>query len=270
MLSRLAILLLAALPALAQSTGTATVVGTVTDPTGAVVPGVRVTVRNLGTQFAYEGLTTATGSYYIPNLPSGNYEVSAEAQGFKKFVQSGLVLRINETPRIDVVLAVGNAADSVKVDATAPLLETETAGAGQVLDGEVVQKLPVMQKFVHRVLLYMPGMTNINGQHAVGQRQRAIGYSMDGVNGKEPITLRTLFNHRGGLCVLDEKVTLAECCDPSARPRGQKSERPCTFSSASVLKRHSARSPSSTCAMPAGMRIHIQRSSSPASSSSTE
>ncbi|MBI2686847.1 MAG: TonB-dependent receptor [Acidobacteria bacterium] len=186
MLSRLIVVVLAAMPLLAQSTGTATVVGTVTDSTGAVIPGVRLTVRNIGTQFAYEGQTTAAGSYYIPNLPSGNYEVVAEAQGFKRFVQSGLVLRINESPRIDVVLEVGNVSDSVKVNATPPLLETETAGSGQVLDGEVVQKLPVMQKFVHRVLLYMPGMTNINGQHAVGQRQRAIGYSMDGVNGKEP------------------------------------------------------------------------------------
>src|SRR5438128_6773584 len=99
MLSRLAVLILAAIPLVAQSTGTATVVGTVTDSTGAVVPGVRLTVRNTGTQFAYEGQTTANGSYYIPNLPSGNYEVVAEAQGFKKFVQSGLVLRINESPR---------------------------------------------------------------------------------------------------------------------------------------------------------------------------
>lgn len=186
MLSRFAIFLIAAMASWAQSTGAATVVGTVTDSTGAVVPGVRVTVRNIGTQAAHEGRTNATGSYYIPNLQSGNYEVTAEAQGFKKFIQSGLVLRINESPRIDVVLEVGNVADSVKVNATPPLLETETAGSGQVLDGEVVQKLPVMQKFVHRVLLYMPGMTNINGQHAIGQRQRAIGYSMDGVNGKEP------------------------------------------------------------------------------------
>jgi hypothetical protein len=186
MLSRLAILLFAALPMLAQSTGTATVVGTVTDSTGAVVPGVRITVRNTGTQIASEGLTNTNGAYYIPNLSSGGYEVTAEAQGFKKFVQTGLTLRINESPRIDVVLEVGNVSDSVKVNASAPLLETETAGSGQVLDGAVVQKLPVMQKFVHRVLLYMPGMTNINGQHAVGQRQRAIGYSMDGVSGKEP------------------------------------------------------------------------------------
>ena len=125
MLSRLAILLVAALPMLAQSTGTATVVGTVSDSTGAVVPGVRVTVRNTGTQFASEGQTNANGAYYIPNLSSGTYEIVAEAQGFKKFVQSGLTLRINESPRIDVVLEVGNVSDSVKVDAAAPLLETE-------------------------------------------------------------------------------------------------------------------------------------------------
>ena len=186
MLQRFVLALLAASSLLAQSTGTATVVGTVTDSTGAVVPGVKVVVKNIGTQFAYEGQTAANGSYYIPNLPSGNYEVSAEAQGFKRFLQSGLVLRINESPRIDVTLQVGNVTESVMVNATPPMLETETAGSGQVLDGEVVQKLPVMQKFVHRVLLYMPGMTNINGQHAVGQRQRAIGYSMDGVSGKEP------------------------------------------------------------------------------------
>lgn len=170
----------------AQSTGTATLVGNVTDSTGAIIPGVKVAVRNLGTQFVYEGVTNSDGAYYIPNLPSGNYEVVVEATGFKRFVQSGLILRINESPRINVQLEVGNVTESVKVDATPPLLETETAGSGQVLDGDVVEKLPVMQKFVHRVLLYMPGMTNINGQHAVGQRQRAIGYSMDGVSGKEP------------------------------------------------------------------------------------
>lgn len=177
---------MASFAAWAQSTGAATVVGTVTDKSGAVVPGAKVTVRNLGTQFISSGQTNAAGAYYVPSLNSGTYEVAVEATGFKKFVQAGLVLRINESPRIDVQLEVGNVSESVKVDATAPLLETETAGSGQVLDGELVEKLPVMQKFVHRVLLYMPGMTNINGQHAVGQRQRAIGYSMDGVSGKEP------------------------------------------------------------------------------------
>ncbi len=180
------LLLLSASAAFSQSTGAASIVGTVTDSTGAVVPGVKVSVRNLGTQFVSAGQTNSAGAYYIPSLASGSYEVVVEAAGFKKFVQSGLILRINESPRIDVQLEIGNVTESVKVDGTPPLLETESAGSGQVLDGEVVEKLPVMQKFVHRVLLYMPGMTNINGQHAVGQRQRAIGYSMDGVSGKEP------------------------------------------------------------------------------------
>ncbi|MBK5291686.1 MAG: TonB-dependent receptor [Acidobacteriia bacterium] len=182
-------LLVAALTAVltfAQSTGTATVVGTVTDSTGAVVANVKVVARNTGTEFLYEGLTNNVGAYYIPGLTSGNYELSVEASGFKKYIQSGLVLRINEQPRIDVQLQVGNVTESIQVSGAAPLLETESAGNGQILEATLVQKIPVMQKFVHRVLLYMPGMTNINGQHAVGQRQRAIGYSMDGVNGKEP------------------------------------------------------------------------------------
>lgn len=186
MIRIIATMFLCAFGAWAQSTGAASLVGTVTDTSGAVIPGAKISVRNLGTQFLFEGLTKADGSYYVPNLPSGTYDVTVEGTGFKRFVQTGLILRISESPRIDVRLELGNVTDSVKVDATPPLIETESASSGQVLDGEVVQKLPVMQKFVHRVLLYMPGMTNINGQHAVGQRQRSIGYSMDGVSGKEP------------------------------------------------------------------------------------
>jgi len=186
MLRLLTLLAISVSLASGQSTGTATLVGSVTDTTNAIIPGVKVTARNLGTQFAYESSTNATGAYYIPNLPSGSYELIVEANGFKRYLQAGLILRINEQPRVDVRLEVGNVTDSVRVDSTLPMLETETAGSGQVLGAEVVQKLPVMQKFVHRVLLYMPGMTNINGQHAVGQRQRAIGYTMDGVSGKEP------------------------------------------------------------------------------------
>ncbi|MBN8729082.1 MAG: TonB-dependent receptor [Acidobacteria bacterium] len=171
---------------LAQSTGTATIVGTVTDTSGAIVPGAKVSARNTDTSFLYESTTTSEGAYYLPNLRSGPYELRVEASGFKSVLRSGVVLRVSESPRIDIQLEIGNVSESIKVEGTPPLLETETAGSGQVLDGEVVEKLPVMQKFVHRVLLYMPGMTNINGQHAVGQRQRAIGYTMDGVGGKEP------------------------------------------------------------------------------------
>lgn len=88
-------LVLLASAAHAQSTGAATVVGTVTDSSGAIIAGAKVTARNLGNQFVSAGETNSSGSYYIPNLASGNYEIAVEAQGFKRYVQGGLILRIN-------------------------------------------------------------------------------------------------------------------------------------------------------------------------------
>lgn len=186
MIRLLSLVFLAALAASAQTTGTANIVGTVTDATGASVPGAKIRVQNQQTSFLYESVTSPSGDYYIPNLSSGTYQLTVEAAGFKSSVQRDIVLRINETPRINVRLEVGNVTESVNVTSRPPLLETESAGVGQILEGSTVQRLPVMQKFVHRVLLYMPNMSTINGTHALGQRQRAIGYSMDGVSGKEP------------------------------------------------------------------------------------
>jgi hypothetical protein len=170
----------------AQTTGTASIVGNVTDSSGAVVPQAKITAQNQQTAFVYESLSNDSGDYYVPGLASGTYQLNVEAAGFKTSVQRDIVLRINETPRINIRLEVGSVSESVNISSTPPLLETETAGVGQILEGSTVQRLPVMQKFVHRVLLYMPDTNNINGAHAVGQRQRAIGYSMDGVSGKEP------------------------------------------------------------------------------------
>lgn len=178
--------LLALLPAHAQTTGTASLVGTITDPAGANIPGAKITVQNQQTGFVYESTTGTTGDYYVPNLSSGTYTLRVEAGGFKAAVRRDIVLRINETPRIDMQLEVGSLTETVNVSSQPPLLETESAGVGQVLEGSTVERLPVMQKFVHRVLLYMPNMTTVNGNHALGQRQRAIGYTMDGVSGKEP------------------------------------------------------------------------------------
>ena len=70
---------------------------------------------------------------------------------------------------------------------SAPLLETETTSTGQILEGETIVKIPVLQKYAFRILLYLPSTSNINGQHVVGQRERSIGYTIDGVSGKEPV-----------------------------------------------------------------------------------
>jgi hypothetical protein len=174
--------------ALAQSTtGTATLTGAVMDASGSLVPGAKVTVVNTGTGFVFTSVTTNEGTWYIPNLNPGTYQVKIEASGFKTYLQDGLVLRTAEQPRIDVRLEVGSLTETVNVTTSAPLLETETATSGQVLEGETIVKIPVLQKAFYRMYLYMPGMNVINGQHAVGQRQRSLGFTLDGVSAKEPV-----------------------------------------------------------------------------------
>lgn len=171
----------------AQTTGTATLVGTLTDNTGAVVAGAPVSVVNTETQFVSNTVTNSEGNYYVPNLAPGTYRLTVESQGFKRYVREGIILRTSEQPRIDIQLEVGSVTESINVKASAPLLETETTSTGQVLEGETIVKIPVLQKYAFRILLYLPSTSNINGQHVVGQRERSLGYTLDGVGGKEPV-----------------------------------------------------------------------------------
>ena len=173
--------------ALAQATGTATMLGAVTDSSGSVVPGAKITVIQTGTNFTFTSTTTSEGTWYIPSLNSGTYQLKIEAPGFKTHVRDGIQLRTGESPRFDVALEVGSVTENVQVTGTAPLLETETSTSGQVLEGGTIEKIPVLQKAFYRIYLYMPGMNVINGQHAVGQRQRSLGFTIDGVNAKESV-----------------------------------------------------------------------------------
>ena len=172
----------------AQTTGAATIVGTVSDITGAVVPNAKLTVVNVETNFNFEGLTNQDGYYYVPYLRPGTYRVTVEAAGFKKYVRDGIELRTNDEPRIDVKLEVGNVTESVEVQAAASLLETETAVAGGVMAGNVVVQIPILQKLTFRILPYLPDTQVINGLHLNGQRERAMGYNLDGLGAKEPVT----------------------------------------------------------------------------------
>src|SRR5207237_5450401 len=103
----------------AQSTGLATVVGTVSDNTGAVITAATVSLVNTETQFVYNGETNNEGAYYVANVTPGTYRLTIQAQGFKRHVHAGLILRTSEQPRIDVKLELGSVTESVNVTGSA-------------------------------------------------------------------------------------------------------------------------------------------------------
>src|SRR5213075_3328841 len=98
-----------------SSTGTATMIGAVTDSTGSVMPGDKVTVTNKDAGFVFSSISTPEGTWYIPNLNPGNYQLKIEAAGFKSYVQDGISLRTAEQPRIDVRLEVGSISEAIMV-----------------------------------------------------------------------------------------------------------------------------------------------------------
>src|ERR1700733_1485219 len=103
-----------------------TITGTVTDPTGAVVPNANIQITNSDTSAVYKVATTNTGNYTLPNLPAGSYVLTVESQGFKKFERPNLVVQVAETVRVDAILEVGASTDTISVTAEAPLLKTES------------------------------------------------------------------------------------------------------------------------------------------------
>jgi hypothetical protein len=175
--------------AMGQAARTATLVGTVTDPTGAVIPGAKLTITNTETSTASNGSTNAEGAYYIPYLAVGSYELTVEATGFKKFIQKGITLRAAEVPKVDVKLEIGAASQSVEITGATPMLETETSQVSQTIEHATVQQLPVMQMKAHRILYYLEGL-QIRGANAsvVGQDSAALGFTLDGVSAKTSVS----------------------------------------------------------------------------------
>jgi Carboxypeptidase regulatory-like domain len=120
-----------------------TITGTVTDPTGAVVPNANIQITNSDTSAVYKVATTNTGNYTLPNLPAGTYVLTVESQGFKKFERPNLVVQVAETVRVDAILEVGASTDTISVTAEAPLLKTESGEISHQVDFTAADQLPL-------------------------------------------------------------------------------------------------------------------------------
>src|SRR3989475_9828146 len=117
--------------------------GTVKDQSGAVLPGVEITVTQTDTGIARNAVTNETGSYVLPNLAVGPYKLEAALPGFRTFVQTGIVLQVNTAPVLNPVLEVGQVSEQVEVQANAALVETRASGVGQVIEEQRILELPL-------------------------------------------------------------------------------------------------------------------------------
>ena len=144
--------------ALAQASGTGSVVGKVADSTGAVVPGVTVTLKSSEALGQYMGVTDRQGQYRVVNLPPATYEARAELQGFQTAVQK-VAVRLNSTVTLEFVLSIGSMSETVMVSGEAPTVDPERAGLAININNEALTSLPVStQRRYQDIWALVPGV----------------------------------------------------------------------------------------------------------------
>ena len=142
---------------------TASIVGTVTDPTGAVVPNVKVTVSNPDKGFVRELTTNEVGAFAVAPVPLGDFILSAEASGFKKSTRTGITLTAGQIQRVDFTLEVGTATQEVSIVGNVPHVQTETGAISSLIAGQQVQNLDLNGRNFTGLAALVPGAAIDNG-----------------------------------------------------------------------------------------------------------
>ena len=190
-------------PAIAQEIA-GTITGSVQDQTGAQIPAAAVVARNVDTGIAYKATATEAGMYVLPLLPAGNYQISAETQGFKRFVRDGLSLAPDQRLRVDIRLELGSLSEQVVVRAETPLVTTDQSNTGGNFEPSQADSLPVGRAMA-TLLQLIPGVQaggngywvgNINGS-----QESTTDFKVDGV----PAT-----NNNNGLTTATPMLELVE------------------------------------------------------------
>jgi len=161
----------------AQST--AQITGSLKDQTGAVLPGVEVTVTQTDTGLTRSTVTDETGSYVLSNLPIGPYRLEATLPGFRSFVQTGIVLQVDSNRIVNAILEVGQLSDQIEIQADAALVETRSTGVGQVIDNVRVLELPLNGRQATELIL-LSGAAVAGGQQAASRNYPTQSISVGG------------------------------------------------------------------------------------------
>jgi hypothetical protein len=187
------VFVLAALSSVAAFAQTATVLGTVTDPSGAVVPTATITITNTATSAKRVIQTNSTGNYVAPELPIGPYAVTAESPGFKRYERTNLKLDSNDVVRVDAVLQVGQISESVTVAAEAVKVESDSSEVSDLISGKQVEELAINGRHMAGLAILTPGASSdlpdfnlpvsVNGSTNIsfnGQREEHNVWMIDG------------------------------------------------------------------------------------------
>jgi hypothetical protein len=182
---------------------TGTLLGNVTDASGAAVPGATVTATEMETNIARTTVTNETGNYIFSSLKNGRYNVEAELQGFRKIVRQNVKVDVNTTMRVDLTLEMGAVTESVTVAAETPVLQTDRTDTGRIIESKMVSEIPLgFNRNFQGILVTVPGVTRPNRPHSqFFNSQDALGME---VNGQPRLANNTLIegldnNHKTGL-----------------------------------------------------------------------
>ena len=182
----LATLLLATSPALVAADVTARIRGTVTDPSGSVIPGATVTATNLATNVAFNAKSQANGTYEFLNLPIGTYSVSASATGFANFTATGIRLDIDTEYVEPVQLKVGGAAQEVNVKADAVQVDTSNMQLNNVVEASQIVELPLVGRNFTQLEQLLPGVQassdRFGGYSANGAQSQQSSFLLNGTD----------------------------------------------------------------------------------------
>jgi carboxypeptidase family protein len=185
-------------PVVAQAVN-ATLLGTITDSSGAAVANVKVTVTETNTGISHASQTNESGNYVFPDLPPGTYTVTAEQTGFKRESRPRVDLIVNSTERVDLVLEPGNVTETVTVEAETPILQTERADTGRKLETVLTENVPLgTNRNFQNLLNVVPGTTRATFQHSQffnassslqtevnGQLREGNNYQIEGIDDNE-------------------------------------------------------------------------------------
>jgi hypothetical protein len=188
---RIACFLGLSLASLHAQYGRGTILGTVTDSSGAVIPGILVTAKNLATNETREFTTDESGNYQFNALISGRYSITATGSQFKTTTVSDVDLRVNSQTRVDLVMQIGVVSETVAVQSTAPQLQTNTAVMGTVIDNRTIIELPLNARNFYDLVALTPGAVKVRGASSVmdersieigGVRNTSTNAMLDGVD----------------------------------------------------------------------------------------